>query len=322
MKGGNLVRLWGRQWGRKDTVTLVSIAFTTLLFLCWENNPLVTTSLSEEDYFILPPPGCNYARGRWVADSHRPLYSGFGCRQWLSEMWACRLTQRTDFSYERYRWQPENCEMPKFKGSEFLERMRDKTIAFIGDSLGRQQFQSLMCMITSGKEQLQVEDIGWKFRIVISQGAIRPDGWAYWFPHTNTTILYYWSATLCDIEPINVTDLATTDFAMHLDRPPAFLSQYLRQVDVLILNTGHHWNRGKLRANRWVMHVNGKPITDRKLAQMGNAKNLTIYSIVRWVDSQMTLHHPRLKAFFRTISPRHFLMGIGILEADVIIPFP
>lgn len=65
---------------------------------------------------------CNYAKGRWVADSRRPLYSGFECKQWLSEMWACRLTQRTDFSYEGYRWQPENCKMEDFERSAFLRR--------------------------------------------------------------------------------------------------------------------------------------------------------------------------------------------------------
>ena len=56
------------------------------------------------------------------------------------------------------------------------------------------------------------------------------------------------------------------------------------------------------------MYVNGKPLEDRKLAVIWNAKNLTVYSIVKWVDSQMSLH-PRLKAFFRTISPRHFFNG-------------
>lgn len=65
---------------------------------------------------------CNYAKGKWVADNHRPLYSGFGCKQWLSDMWACRLTQRTNFSYEGYRWQPQSCEMPEFEQSEFFKR--------------------------------------------------------------------------------------------------------------------------------------------------------------------------------------------------------
>ncbi|KAF0921618.1 hypothetical protein E2562_011370, partial [Oryza meyeriana var. granulata] len=63
---------------------------------------------------------CNYRNGKWVSDNHRPLYSGFGCKQWLSESWACRLTQRTDFAYEKFRWQPEGCEMPGFEASQFL----------------------------------------------------------------------------------------------------------------------------------------------------------------------------------------------------------
>lgn len=95
---------------------------------------------------------------------------------------------------------------------------------------------------------------------------------------------------------------------MHLDRPPAFLRQYLHKFDVLVLNTGHHWNRGKLKANRWVMHVGGMPNTNRKIADIAGAKNFTIHSIVSWVNSQLP-EHPRLKAFYRSISPRHFVNG-------------
>ncbi|XP_043702297.1 protein trichome birefringence-like 14 [Telopea speciosissima] len=250
---------------------------------------------------------CNYAKGRWVADNRRPLYSGFGCKQWLSGMWACRLTQRTDFSYEGFRWQPKNCEMPEFEGSAFLRRMQDKTLAFVGDSLGRQQFQSLMCMVTGGKESPEVQDAGREYGLVKARGAIRPDGWAYRFPSTNTTILYYWSASLCDLEPLNITDTATS-YAMHLDRPVAFLRRYLDRIHVLVLNTGHHWNRGKLRANRWVMYVNGMPNNDKKRAEIWNAKNFAVYSVIKWVNSQLP-QHPQLKAFFRTISPRHFRNG-------------
>ncbi|XP_042516171.1 protein trichome birefringence-like 16 [Macadamia integrifolia] len=222
-------------------------------------------------------------------------------------MWACRLTQRTKFSYEGFRWQPQNCEMPDFERSAFLRRMKDKTLAFVGDSLGRQQFQSLMCMASGGEESPEVQDVGRKYGLVKARGALRPDGWAYRFPKTNTTILYYWSASLCDLEPLNITDPAT-NFAMHLDRPAAFLRRYLSRFDVLVLNTGHHWNRGKLRANRWVMHVKGKPNNDRKLAVIGNAKNFAVRSVIKWLNSQLP-KHPRLKAFFRTISPRHFSHG-------------
>ncbi|ESR45395.1 protein trichome birefringence-like 14 [Citrus sinensis] len=344
MKGGN----YNRFRGRHLSVTLITLIFTTIILWVSEKNPSITTLLTGQDQFTWPsseyhsdtvnnssvsmrPKGnieeflfeeitaeeaeelvhkdlvCNYAKGQWVADSRRPLYSGFGCKQWLSEMWACRLTQRSDFSYEGYTWLPNNCEMPEFERSAFLRRMQDKTIAFIGDSLGRQQFQSLMCMATGGEMSPEVEDVGKEYGLIKARGAKRPDGWAFRFPNTNTTILYYWSSTLADLVPINSTD-PRSNVAMHLDRPPAFMRKYLHRFDVLVLNTGHHWNRGKLTANRWVMYVNGKPNDDSKLASMGGAKNFTAYSISKWLDSRLP-YLPRLKAFFRTISPRHFRNG-------------
>ncbi|KAI4344622.1 hypothetical protein L6164_011827 [Bauhinia variegata] len=273
--------------------------------------PLTSSSLNGNDNKLrnkdTENKACNYAKGKWVLDDNRPLYSGFGCKQWLSGMWACRLTQRTDFAYEKLRWQPKDCKMDEFEKSKFLQRMQNKTLAFVGDSLGRQQFQSLMCMITGGEETPDVEDVGKEFGLILVEGAARPSGWAYRFPSTNTTILYYWSSILCDVEPIDANN-RDTDYAMHLDRPPAFLREFIHKFDVLVLNTGHHWNRGKIKANRWVMHVGGVPLTDRKLAVIWAAKNLTINSVVSWVNSQLP-KYPGLKAFFRSISPRHFMGG-------------
>jgi len=235
------------------------------------------------------------------------LYSGFECKQWLSSMWSCRIMGRPDFSFEGYRWQPEGCNMPQFDRFTFLTRMQNKTIAFIGDSLGRQQFQSLMCMASGGEDSPEVQNVGWEYGLVKAKGALRPDGWAYRFPTTNTTILYYWSASLSDLVPMNNTDPPSLT-AMHLDRPPAFMRNYLHRFDVLVLNTGHHWNRGKIEGNHWVMHVNGTQVEGEYLKDIRNAKDFTIHSVAKWLDAQLPLH-PRLKAFFRTISPRHFKNG-------------
>ncbi|XP_016435292.2 protein trichome birefringence-like 14 [Nicotiana tabacum] len=265
------------------------------------DSPIVNLTSASKDH------GCNFAKGRWVTDDSRPLYSGFGCKQWLSSMWACRLTQRMDFEYEKLRWRPRDCEMEEFTGANFLKRMENKTLAFIGDSLGRQQFQSLMCMITGGEDRPDVLNVGREYGLVKARGAKRPDGWAYRFPSTQTTILYYWSASLCNLTPINASNPAT-DYAMHLDRPPAFLSRFLPRFDVLVLNTGHHWNRGKLNANRWVMYVGGVPNTNRKIADIAGAKNFTIHSIINWINSELP-KYPGLKVFYRSISPRHFFNG-------------
>ncbi|KAK8348602.1 hypothetical protein V6Z11_A06G090900 [Gossypium hirsutum] len=191
------------------------------------------------------------------------LYSGFGRKQWLAPTWACRLMQRQDFAFEKLRWQPKGCEMKEFEGPKFLKwyLYNYKTLAFVGDSLVRQQFQSLMCMITAGKDNLDVLDVGNKYGLVLPPGSIHPNGWAYRFLSTNTTILYYWSSTIL-----------------------------------------------KLRANRWVMYVGGAPNTNKKIANMGRAKNFTIHNTIKWLNSQLP-KHPHLKAFYWSISPMHLVNG-------------
>ncbi|RXH75882.1 hypothetical protein DVH24_042669 [Malus domestica] len=72
-------------------------------------------------------PVCNYAKGKWVVDHKKLLYSGHGCKQCLSSMWSCRMTKCTDFSYEKVSWQPKDCQMEEFEGYKFLKRLYEST---------------------------------------------------------------------------------------------------------------------------------------------------------------------------------------------------
>ncbi|OMO56086.1 PC-Esterase [Corchorus olitorius] len=76
-----------------------------------------------------------------------------------------------------------------------------------------------------------------------------------------------------------------------------------------VLNTGQHWTVDKFTYRGVGMYVNGKLIEKKlELEDMRNARNFTVHSIVRWLDSQVALY-PRLKAFFRSNSPSHFRGG-------------
>ncbi|RXH75688.1 hypothetical protein DVH24_039387 [Malus domestica] len=71
--------------------------------------------------YLIIAPIYNYAKEKRVVDHKKPLYSGHGCKQWLSSIWSCRMTQRTNFSYEKVSWQPKDCQMEEFEGSKFLK---------------------------------------------------------------------------------------------------------------------------------------------------------------------------------------------------------
>lgn len=50
--------------------------------------------------------------------------------------------------YERWRWQPSQCKLPRFDATEFLEISRGKRMAFVGDSVARNQADSLVCFLS------------------------------------------------------------------------------------------------------------------------------------------------------------------------------
>ncbi|BBN09077.1 hypothetical protein MPTK1_4g16930 [Marchantia polymorpha subsp. ruderalis] len=255
-------------------------------------------------------PVCDFTRGYWVKDESRPLYDGTKCKAYLAQMWACREMNRPDFEYEKLRWQPDGCDLPSFTSSNFLQRMKHKVVAFVGDSLGRQQFQSLMCMLTEGKDEEEdgnVEDVAKDWGLAVAPGYLRGKGWAYRFKSTNTTIIFYWSATLNLLEYDKPEENGYA--ALHLDRLDVFLSTDILKLDLLILNSGHHWNRGKFQSNKWHMYVNGKPLKDRKLSGIGEAYNLSMFRVVEALDATITKNGGKPTVFMRTLSPRHFKNG-------------
>ncbi|KAL0417863.1 UNVERIFIED_CONTAM: protein PMR5 [Sesamum radiatum] len=91
---------------------------------------------------------CALFMGSWVRDDSYPLYQ-YSCPVIDSEF-NCQMYGRPDTDYLKFRWQPANCQIPRFNGGEFAMRMRGKNVMFVGDSLGRNQWQSLICMISAG----------------------------------------------------------------------------------------------------------------------------------------------------------------------------
>jgi hypothetical protein len=69
-----------------------------------------------------PPPqavadGCDLYRGRWTFDAageQAPLYRESEC-EFLTEQVTCMRNGRRDDSYQKWRWQPDGCDLPRYR---------------------------------------------------------------------------------------------------------------------------------------------------------------------------------------------------------------
>ncbi|KAL0329979.1 UNVERIFIED_CONTAM: protein trichome birefringence-like 23 [Sesamum radiatum] len=93
---------------------------------------------------------CNPFIGDWVPYEGEPLYSNVSCSI-IEDHQNCMKNGRPDTDYLYWRWNPRGCELPRFDPTRFLELMRNKSWAFIGDSISRNHVQSFLCILSTYK---------------------------------------------------------------------------------------------------------------------------------------------------------------------------
>lgn len=106
------------------------------------------TSINHSEKVGIKQQTCNLFEGKWIPFPYGPYYTNeTNCA--IDDRQNCMKFGRLDRDFIHWRWKPDDCELPLFDAMQFLELVRGKTLAFVGDSLARNQMQSLVCLLAS-----------------------------------------------------------------------------------------------------------------------------------------------------------------------------
>ncbi|KAL8140732.1 hypothetical protein V2J09_006753 [Rumex salicifolius] len=136
-----------------------------------------------------PSPSCDFSSGKWVYDNQSyPLYKEGGCSV-MSDYLACKKNGRKDLTYQNWRWQPHQCDLPRFNATVLLERLRNKRMVYVGDSINRGQWESMVCLVDSAISSPLLKSMSYTLNFSLS---------VFKAIEYNATIEFYWSPLLVE----------------------------------------------------------------------------------------------------------------------------
>ncbi|KAG2622607.1 protein trichome birefringence-like 34 [Panicum virgatum] len=236
---------------------------------------------------------CNWSRGQWVYDNvSQPLYSGLKCTFIFPEV-ACEKYGRKDSMYQHWRWQPHGCDIPRFDAIRLLERLRNKRLVFVGDSVNRNQWVSLVCMV-----EASIPDDRLKTRIfngsLISFKALE----------YNATIDFYWSPLLVESNSDNPIIHRVDYRIIRADRIEKHASVW-RDADIIVFNSYLWWRKQNDDMRMKVMYGSFED-GDARLDEMEmmDGFEVAIKKLTEWLGEYIDKNKTRI--FFAGSSPTHF----------------
>ncbi|KAL6994047.1 Protein trichome birefringence-like 19 [Sarracenia purpurea var. burkii] len=239
---------------------------------------------------------CDIFTGEWVPNPDAPYYTNTTC--WaIHEHQNCMKYGRPDSEFMKWRWKPDGCELPVFNPFQFLEIVRGKSLAFVGDSVGRNQMQSMICLLSRVEYPIDV--------------SYTPDEhfkrWKY--TSYNFTMASFWTPFLVKAEEADPSGPTHTGlFNLYLDEADDEWTTQIDDFDYIIISAGHWFYRP-------AMYYERRRLVGCRFCQLHNITDLPkTYGYRRAFRTAFRaingLENFKGVTILRTFAPSHFEGGL------------
>ncbi|WMV15041.1 hypothetical protein MTR67_008426 [Solanum verrucosum] len=249
---------------------------------------------------------CDLFSGEWVENQEAPYYTNMTCFT-IQEHQNCMKYGRPDTDFLKWKWKPDGCELPIFDAHQFLEFVRGKSLAFVGDSVARNHMQSLICLLSKVVYPIDVsnstdqENRRWEYRDYNFNMSIF---WAPYLVKANKT------------EPNNIYQ----PFNLYLDEPDESWSTKIQDFDYVIISSGHWFSRPTM------FYLNHTLVGCLFCSQPNVSQMTSFFSYQKAFHTAFqtinSLKNYKGVTFLRTFAPSHFEDGVWDKGGDCVRTTP
>ncbi|GLT92768.1 hypothetical protein SLE2022_105900 [Rubroshorea leprosula] len=231
--------------------------------------------------------GCNLLSGQWVYDNKSyPLYKEKEC-MFMSDQIACEKFGRNGLNYHFWRWQPHQCDLPRFNATALLERLRNKRLMYVGDSLNRNQWVSMVCLLGSV--------IPAPFKSKYQNGSL----YTFKAIEYNATVEFYWAPLMVESNSDDPVNHRMPDRIVRVQAIEKH-ARYWTDADILVFNSYLWWRRDQMKV-LWGSFDSSDGIY--KEMETLRAYEMALKTWADWLE--VHVNRTKTKLFFVGLSPTH-----------------